>query len=188
MTAFMKLGLAQLKTGENPLRYSSKEEAWVRELAASVAKEGTKVLGELEIDLTLTNLEPDFFLTGAVRFSAEQVCGRCAESFPLPIIQPIALGLAHVKSAGRGESEDKLSDDSEELDIHYFEGNELDLAPLISEAIFLSIPFAPICRPDCKGICQNCGSNLNMKACSCQNVKPPGVFSRLSEYQCHTTR
>jgi uncharacterized metal-binding protein YceD (DUF177 family) len=177
----MKLGTAQLKPGDNPFHFEAGNDGLVHELIRQVAAQGTKI-EDVKADLVLTNLEPDFFLRGTVEFKAEQVCGRCAEPFTLPACQPIALGLAHVHTK-RGSTDPVLSEQSEDLDIHFFEGNEIELLPILEESVFLSIPYAPICRAECKGLCQSCGTNLNLKACSCQKVRPLGTFNRLSEYQ-----
>jgi uncharacterized protein len=44
------------------------------------------------------------------------------------------------------------------------DGN-IDLAPLIREYLLLEVPIKPICRPDCRGLCLECGANLNETAC-----------------------
>jgi uncharacterized protein len=41
------------------------------------------------------------------------------------------------------------------------EGDLLDLEPVLRDAIVLELPFQPLCRPDCAGLCPECGANLN---------------------------
>lgn len=43
----------------------------------------------------------------------------------------------------------------------------LDLASLLWEEFSLALPVKPLCRPDCRGLCPECGKNLNEGACSC---------------------
>jgi uncharacterized protein len=50
----------------------------------------------------------------------------------------------------------------------------LDLEPLIRDAVVTSLPFAPLCRPDCRGLCTRCGGDLNLGECSC----PPETDAR----------
>lgn len=45
--------------------------------------------------------------------------------------------------------------------------DDLDLEPLVREAIMLELPVAPVCRPDCQGLCAICGGNRNDVACNC---------------------
>ncbi len=50
----------------------------------------------------------------------------------------------------------------------------VDLEPMIRDAVLLSMPFAPLCRPDCLGLCERCGGDRNLGECRC----PPEVDSR----------
>jgi len=177
----MKLVIAQLKAGENLFQFASPQEKWLQDALANLATQGTRVVGPLDVKLSLTNLEPDYYLKGRMVFTVDQTCVRCAETFPLPVEQAFELGLAHVKTAGREAVKPSLSEESEELDIQYFEGNELDLTPLLQEQILLSLPYAPVCSPECKGICQACGTNLNLGVCHCQKKIPVNAFAVLAK-------
>lgn len=42
-----------------------------------------------------------------------------------------------------------------------------DPLPLLREQIWVSLPMKPLCRPDCRGICPECGVNLNLEPCRC---------------------
>ena len=48
------------------------------------------------------------------------------------------------------------------------EDGNIDLAPLVREYLLLEVPIKPICRPDCRGLCLECGVNLNETTCSHQ--------------------
>jgi len=43
----------------------------------------------------------------------------------------------------------------------------IDLAPVLREHILLELPLHPLCRPDCRGLCTQCGANLNETQCDC---------------------
>jgi uncharacterized protein len=45
----------------------------------------------------------------------------------------------------------------------------LDLTSTIDECIITEIPMKPLCQPDCRGLCQMCGTNQNVEACECAN-------------------
>lgn len=57
----------------------------------------------------------------------------------------------------------------EELEYIFYEDDEIDLKRVLLEQINLFIPVNPICSSKCKGICPNCGSNLNKEVCKCEN-------------------
>ena len=48
------------------------------------------------------------------------------------------------------------------------EDGNIDLAPLVNEYMQLEIPIKPLCRPDCKGLCVECGADLNTETCEHQ--------------------
>ena len=53
---------------------------------------------------------------------------------------------------------DKELDDDEACRV---EGELIDLEPVLRDSVVLDLPFAPLCRPDCAGLCVECGANLN---------------------------
>ena len=61
-----------------------------------------------------------------------------------------------------------MSDD--ESEIGYYEGEGLVLEDVLREQLLLAVPMRVVCREDCKGLCPQCGSNLNTGKCEC----PPG--------------
>ncbi len=62
--------------------------------------------------------------------------------------------------------------DADELDYRY-QGDEVDLAPLVHDAVFLELPLAPLCRPDCQGLCPQCGADRNVAPCACRAPSDP---------------
>lgn len=58
----------------------------------------------------------------------------------------------------------------EEADEDTYEGKELDLRPAVREQILLSLPSAPVCSEDCKGLCAKCGKDLNEGECGCDRT------------------
>ncbi|HEY2030087.1 MAG TPA: DUF177 domain-containing protein [Myxococcales bacterium] len=58
----------------------------------------------------------------------------------------------------------------EEADEDTYEGKELDLRPAVREQILLSLPSAPVCSEDCKGLCPRCGKDLNEGECGCDRT------------------
>ena len=62
--------------------------------------------------------------------------------------------------------------DADELAYRY-QGDEVDLAPLVHDAVFLELPLAPLCRPDCQGLCPQCGADRNVAPCACRAPSDP---------------
>jgi uncharacterized protein len=60
---------------------------------------------------------------------------------------------------------------SEESDEYTFEANAVDIDKPLMDNIILAMPMTIICSEDCKGLCSLCGTNLNLKTCSCDESK-----------------
>ena len=59
-------------------------------------------------------------------------------------------------------------------------GDQIDLVPVVREYVLLDLPDAPLCRPDCAGICPKCGADRNLGACDCDTsvARPALVGAR----------
>lgn len=75
---------------------------------------------------------------------------------------------AEAPAAGDVELGMELAED--DLDLYGYEDEEVDLTPLFRDQVVLAVPFAPLCREDCKGLCPQCGADRNQETCDC---KPP---------------
>ncbi|MFQ5812787.1 MAG: DUF177 domain-containing protein [Anaerolineae bacterium] len=54
----------------------------------------------------------------------------------------------------------------------------LDLTEALREQILLALPMRPLCRPDCRGLCVECGKNLNEGPCDCvQEIIDPRLVA-----------
>ena len=176
----MNLVISRLREGENLFSFNSLTDGRLKTMLSQLGTKGFLVRDNIEVSINLTNLEPNYYLQGSMSFTVDQSCARCAEVFPLPIQHNFQLALAHVQY-GEGEKVSQ-SPEGEELDINYFDGNVIDLAPLIEEQFVLSIPYRALCTPQCKGICQKCGINLNRASCECAEDVSLKPFSQLKNF------
>jgi uncharacterized protein len=129
----------------------------------SVVPAGT----EAECDLILRSFIGGISVDGTVRAPWEGVCRRCATPVGGELV--IATSERFGVGAGSGARADGAADGSD--DLYPIIDNTVDLGPLVRDAIVLDLPAAPLCRPDCQGLCMHCGADLNEGACSC--VAPP---------------
>ena len=47
----------------------------------------------------------------------------------------------------------------------------IDLGEDVRQTLILAVPLKLLCRPECKGLCPQCGTNLNNETCSCTTVE-----------------
>ncbi len=73
---------------------------------------------------------------------------------------------------------------SEESDIYYYKGHILDLSQAIIDTLYLNVSDRLLCKTDCKGLCIQCGQDLNLKECDCEaeEVKKRNSFSALKDF------
>ncbi|MCS7281246.1 MAG: DUF177 domain-containing protein [Desulfobacterota bacterium] len=120
-----------------------------------------------------------FKVQGHVSCNVGLVCARCLERFTYVVDSELDVDLVSREMAPT-DSELELAE--EELDIHYYESDELDLEEIIFEEILLSIPMRAICRDNCMGLCERCGGNRNLGECTCQEKKETRLGELLKSY------
>lgn len=72
---------------------------------------------------------------------------------------------------------DKRSETDSELIVP--EDAHIDLAPLLAEYALLEIPISPVCTADCRGLCPECGENLNDRDCGHRPQRSDSPFAKL---------
>jgi uncharacterized protein len=103
-------------------------------------------------------------------------CVRCLEEFSYPLSSTFDLTLHPVKESASEEDVELTEDDMES---NIFEGGEIHLSEIACEQIFLEIPYQPLCREDCRGLCPNCGKDLNLAPCGCRGEDTESGFAVL---------
>ena len=91
-------------------------------------------------------------------------CSRCTEEYSFTLDKPFEFVLTPDPTKAERRAEELRRDD---LGISYYSAEEIDLEPLIAEQVILALPTRPLCSDDCRGLCSQCGANLNKEACAC---------------------
>lgn len=107
-------------------------------------------------------------------------CSRCVESFKLPLQRRFTLRFSREipddLTAGTDQDVELTAD---RIGLIYFKGETIDLKDAIQEQVVISLPFKPLCREACKGLCARCGADLNRGPCPCGPDDPSHPFSVL---------
>jgi len=114
-----------------------------------------------------------------VRARLSLTCARCLEEFTFSVASRLDMQLLPRRKAP-GDPEVELK--TEEMDIYYFEGEEIDTDPYVFEEIMLNIPVKALCAESCKGICPSCGKNLNIEECRCEKTGPMILTEKLNAF------
>lgn len=101
---------------------------------------------------------------GRVETAVRLTCSRCLAEYDAPIASDFTIFYTEAKGEELDE-EVELSD--EELISASYTGDEIDVDPEIAEQVMLEVPYKPLCSESCKGLCHQCGADLNAGECGC---------------------
>jgi uncharacterized protein len=124
--------------------------------APAPADLGFDVLGvphgtPVDLDLRLESVMEGVLVSGTARAVAAGECVRCLD----PIERSIEVELQELYAYPGHER-----DDDDDAELPQLEGDLIDLEPVLRDAVVLALPFQPVCRADCPGLCPQCGERL----------------------------
>lgn len=133
----------------------------IREPVPGLQTELTEVPEDtpIEGDLTLESVVEGIFVHGRVEGRFAMRCARCLKDFPGGF--DVEIGEVFVREPG--------PDDDYALDPDLY----LDPEPMVRDAVMLDMPFSPLCRPDCRGLCEVCGGDRNLGECPGHDAVDP---------------
>jgi DUF177 domain-containing protein len=126
----------------------------VRASVEAPADLGISVIGvppgsPVELDLRLESVVEGVLVSGSATVQVRGECVRCLGE----ISDELEVDIQELYVYPRVEPDDDLAS--------RLEGDLIDLEPLLRDAVVLGLPFQPLCRDDCLGLCVECGANLN---------------------------
>ncbi len=155
----MKLHLS--KIAEGPSRHHLRLRVAALPRLAEVAAADGEVSADLDVRMIAGAVE----VGGVLRVAMQVPCTMCLEPAEVRLEEPVAAVQAPVSMLN--DLPDDLQLSQSDLNIDYFEGDEIDLVALTEEQVLLMLPEVVYCREDCQGICAGCGRNLNESECVC---------------------
>ncbi|GEL47884.1 hypothetical protein CHO01_30000 [Cellulomonas hominis] len=121
---------------------------------------GTEVIGvpagdDVELDLRLEAVMEGVLVSGSVRARVVGECVRCLDE----VVDDVDVSVQELYVyPGRAEVAEENGDDEE--DVHELDGDLVDVEPALRDALVTALPFQPLCRDDCPGLCSLCGARL----------------------------
>ncbi len=116
-------------------------------------------------NLTFTNIGIGKILTeGEIELILEIPCDRCLQSVDVPLKLKFEQELFAPDLSEQAEGQDGQQD--------FMSGYEFDVEAFVNGEILINMPVKVLCKPDCKGICKQCGHNLNEGECGCDTFVP----------------
>jgi uncharacterized protein len=137
------------------------------------------VFSPISYALTITKFDDLISIKGTINGEVTLICAKCLEEFIVPLNTTIDIELVPKKLTPHVAELELKSDD---LDVYYIEGDEIDIDPLIYEEIVLNIPIKPLCHDGCKGLCDVCGKNKNIEECTCNKNSNTLLAEKLKSF------
>lgn len=99
----------------------------------------------IDLSVRLESVHEGILVSGDVSTRLSGICGRCL----IEIDQPVKVDFQELFAYS--------SDEASDYEVH---DDHVDLEPLVRDAVVLSLPFQPVCRPDCLGLDPKTGNRL----------------------------
>ncbi len=157
----------------------------------------------IQVHFSIRKVDEVVVLSGRIQTFVKLVCSRCANTFELtcrPGISglfckdPVMAGIAHLSENNRPVGQNKGSarhahdpdadeaiSQGKDLDITYLSNDYVNLREVLTEHLQLQVPFQPLCRENCKGMCSQCGADLIVGRCACAKIANTQPFSVLKD-------
>ncbi len=202
----MKVHLNEITQQEKLLDFSEKD-AWVIKAIENLDEFDDDQTSALNLARGLTNkpklraadlhfnlrkVDEVVVITGKIATSLNLLCSRCGQSFRLPCDtqfsalfcqDPVLAGVDH-----RGHPSKQLhgrahDEDSSDFEMTFLTEDFIELSDVLTEQLRLQIPFQPLCKEDCKGVCPSCGIDFNRGNCACSKLFSHSAFASLKNLQ-----
>lgn len=113
--------------------------------------EVARLEGPVHVAVLLESIVEGIYVTGPVTARMRVACARCLKPFERGVAAQVA----------------ELFAPEPDDDVYPLGEDTIDLEPMVRDAVGLAMPFAPLCREDCAGLCERCGGDRNLDECSC---------------------
>ncbi|HET6418831.1 MAG TPA: DUF177 domain-containing protein [Geobacteraceae bacterium] len=175
----MKIKVDEIKV--KPVIVSAEEPVCDYPALASACDSGEcEFTAPVKIDLTAAREYDHIRVDGHVETTARLRCSRCLEVYETRIAS--SFSLFYNKDSG-APLDDEIELREEELSTISYHGDYIDFTSELEDQLLMEVPFKPLCKEECKGLCGTCGANLNEGDCGCSRGGPDFRFGALKDFK-----
>jgi len=113
----------------------------------------------VDVDLSINKGSSEISIDGIVRAEAEFECDRCLVPFKQNLQSKFQVILTTGKIGPKPTDENIIPITQTTM--------EVDISAYVHDALLLSVPMKKLCNENCRGLCSQCGANLNIEKCKC---------------------
>jgi len=149
-------------------------------LAELSRKEEIRFSQPIQVRIMATLAGETVSIKGQVRTELNLRCSRCLTPFDLKVRSEFAVtAVAALAESSADASAGEIELAADEMDVLVYSGDSIDLSEEIAQQIIMALPFNPLCKETCKGLCNQCGANLNRSNCQCKTRDTSSPFAVL---------
>lgn len=165
---------------ETPFVITASEAIADYQALTEIQNEGDcRFLGPLQLEFAIKKEFDHIRVQGSVSTRARLTCSRCLVDFETELKSFFTV---FYTKAAKLPLDEEIALSEEDLVTASYDGETLDLTSEIQEQVIMEIPVKPLCRDDCKGLCVNCGADLNAGECGCEPRGKGFTFSALKNF------
>lgn len=130
--------------------------------------------------IKITRVAGSLLVQGDVEAQVTLQCSRCLDDFTMPVdalleeqFQPVV----DIETGRAAQQPEEADDNTFSLDANHL----MDLTEPVRQALLVALPMKPLCREECKGLCPECGQNLNEAQCDCEQDTVDSRWAGLRE-------
>jgi uncharacterized protein len=127
----------------------------------------------------LLRTDAGILVQGRIGTTIRLTCSRCLAEFVVGLQTAVE---EEFRASGQFATDHRTSDEAADPALQIDDQHTLDLREVVRQQLLLALPLHPVCRPECAGLCSQCGQDLNDGPCGCTREEDPR-WSALREMQ-----
>ena len=152
-------------------------------LLASIQNvDGCSITGNIQGDLTVVREYKNIRVTGRLTAPLTLCCSRCLVDYASFVDTGFTL-FFRKETAAAALTDDEIELGEMDLMSSTYSGDDIDLTHEIEEQVAMEIPSKPLCNEECRGLCHECGIDLNTSGCSCSKEPVRLAFNALKDFK-----
>jgi uncharacterized protein len=157
-------------------------------LAEMIERGECEFLAPIKTSLRVVRIADRVEVEGDMRTAVGLACGRCLKVFENNLSSHFALTYTPRREEVEGVAgQEEVELSREEINRIYYQGEQINLQDAIQEQIIMAFPIRALCDEACRGLCPQCGADLNEGDCGCSHGMSDSGFAVLKNFRPRNT-
>jgi DUF177 domain-containing protein len=153
-------------------------------LAEMINRGECEFLAPIKTSLRAVRIADRVEVEGDVRSVVGLPCARCLKVFETALTSRFALTYTNrLEEMEMAADQDEVELRPEEINRIYFQGETINLQDAIQEQVIMAFPIRALCSEGCRGLCPQCGADLNEGDCGCSRRLSDSRFASLKNFR-----